>query len=873
MWSFFRVWSIFAVVCLLGARLSLGQISVRLPTVQATVNTSGVVPVEVGDLTGQSVTAFQFIVTYDPTIIEITGVSGDGTLSDGKLLLENTSVPGQISVSSASDFAFEGMGTLVNLEVNYLTEGTTALAFESFMFNEGSPASTPSNGSLTVVAGNVPTTIDVSLPASLNGRVGQPVTIPVRVGDVTGESIISYQFTFTFDPGKLEVSGINVNGTLSEGAAPVTNLISPGAYNVTWIHTNALAGSGVLIEITVVPLSEGNASVDLESFMFNSGTPAAEVTGGVLNIAGNEGESISITLPETSGTVSQPLLIPVLAGSVTGKSINAIEFTVSYDPEILRVDDIAQAGTLTSGETAILNTSTPGSLQISWASVTPLDGSGVLLHIQATPLKVGTSALAFDSFRFNEGSPAATLSSGSVTVVEGNDGARISLPKGLEGARGSQISIPVFTEDLTGKNVTSFAFTLAFDDAVLDIEALDLEGTLLEGGNVLLDNGTSGQIIVSYSASEDIAGFGVLLNLVATLKNPGTSDLSFVSFQLDNNTVPLSTVSGTVTVDGQAAFLQVVHNSPDVTLVDLYINDEKQLDGIAYTEATSFIDVNATAATIDIVADEDADNTSPLVTTTVTLENGKDYVAVLNGLLSGEGNTAVGLVVQESQRQAANENSLGLVFFQGSPDAPPVNAYLVEGSANNRVFTIAEGISFGQGRLTQEFLPGIYNIELTHENGSRIGIYRADLSRTGGASLLFMAQGFVQPSASQPGLSMTAYAPNGQAISLPSAQPVNNEQVELYPEGFQLRENYPNPFSRHTAIRFDLPESAFVKIQVFDMTGRNVMSLPGRLYTAGKDHEFQIQSSGLASGAYLYRLIAEGARQVYTQSRKMTVVN
>ena len=89
-------------------------------------------------------------------------------------MLENTSVTGQISVSSASDFDYVGSGALLNLEVNFLSAGTTTLTLDSFMFNEGTPVATLTNGSVTVTSGGGgPDPVNISLPSNLTGTVNE----------------------------------------------------------------------------------------------------------------------------------------------------------------------------------------------------------------------------------------------------------------------------------------------------------------------------------------------------------------------------------------------------------------------------------------------------------------------------------------------------------------------------------------------------------------------------------------------------------------------------------------------------------------------------------------------------------------------------
>ncbi len=79
----------------------------------------------------------------------------------------------------------------------------------------------------------------------------------------------------------------------------------------------------------------------------------------------------------------------------------------------------------------------------------------------------------------------------------------------------------------------------------------------------------------------------------------------------------------------------------------------------------------------------------------------------------------------------------------------------------------------------------------------------------------------------------------------------------------------PNPFNPTTVIRFDLPEAAKVKLDVFDVGGRRVgVDLAStRVYSPGA-HEITFEGSGLPSGVYFYRVTAEE----YTASGKMVLM-
>ncbi len=90
---------------------------------------------------------------------------------------------------------------------------------------------------------------------------------------------------------------------------------------------------------------------------------------------------------------------------------------------------------------------------------------------------------------------------------------------------------------------------------------------------------------------------------------------------------------------------------------------------------------------------------------------------------------------------------------------------------------------------------------------------------------------------------------------------------EAVPAAFALRQNYPNPFNPTTQIRFDLPESAQVRLDVFNSLGQRVATLVNETKSAGS-HEISFDAEHLSSGHYIYRLEASG--EVFT--RTMTLI-
>ncbi|HOJ18414.1 MAG TPA: glycosyl hydrolase family 18 protein [Ignavibacteriaceae bacterium] len=81
------------------------------------------------------------------------------------------------------------------------------------------------------------------------------------------------------------------------------------------------------------------------------------------------------------------------------------------------------------------------------------------------------------------------------------------------------------------------------------------------------------------------------------------------------------------------------------------------------------------------------------------------------------------------------------------------------------------------------------------------------------------------------------------------------EADNLKPSAFDLRQNYPNPFNPSTMISYQLPVTAQVTLKVFDVLGNEVVSLVNQQQEAGS-YNVTLDASTLASGTYIYRLIA-----------------
>ena len=92
------------------------------------------------------------------------------------------------------------------------------------------------------------------------------------------------------------------------------------------------------------------------------------------------------------------------------------------------------------------------------------------------------------------------------------------------------------------------------------------------------------------------------------------------------------------------------------------------------------------------------------------------------------------------------------------------------------------------------------------------------------------------------------------------------------PVAFALHGNYPNPFNPTTTLRIDLPQAAIVAVEVVDVLGRTVLTLPGQPVEAGFHREIELAAGALASGTYLYRVFVETGGKTQSWTGRMTLV-
>jgi hypothetical protein len=107
-------------------------------------------------------------------------------------------------------------------------------------------------------------------------------------------------------------------------------------------------------------------------------------------------------------------------------------------------------------------------------------------------------------------------------------------------------------------------------------------------------------------------------------------------------------------------------------------------------------------------------------------------------------------------------------------------------------------------------------------------------------------QSFTIPCSSQP--STVAFDPDGWILK--RVYPAS----DIPPTVIALEQNYPNPFNAGTKIKYSVPRTEQVSLQIYDILGRRIATLVDTKQISGL-YEVEWSPGSLASGVYVYRLI------------------
>jgi len=322
---------------------------------------------------------------------------------------------------------------------------------------------------------------------------------------------------------------------------------------------------------------------------------------------------------------------------------------------------------------------------------------------------------------------------------------------------------PTLLEDLTYGDVTADYLSVAAEEKVFTVSPADSDTPIAAFQADLSGLGGSAATVLASGFLDPAANQnGPAFRLIAALPNGNV-----VTFQ------PPTTQA------------QLIHNAADpaADTVDIYFDQQKQLDDVAFRSATPFMDVPA-AVDIDVgVAPSGSDGPDDIVASqTVTLSSDSSYTVVANGVLNPDAFAdnpdgepiALEFFVEAGAKTSASSGEVDLRAVHGATDAPTVDI------AENGT-TLLDNLTYRDVTADYLSVAAEEKVLSVTPGGSQaiVESFSVDLSGLGGNAATVLASGFLDPEDNQdgPAFRLIGALPNGTVVTFEPAKVIPLQQA------------------------------------------------------------------------------------------------
>lgn len=305
------------------------------------------------------------------------------------------------------------------------------------------------------------------------------------------------------------------------------------------------------------------------------------------------------------------------------------------------------------------------------------------------------------------------------------------------------------------------------------------------------------------------------------------NDIAFVSTPGDSDLIVTATVvRGNFAFNGQSIFMTTSSNYGIGVDYSYSINDTRYLQ-MPRIAATGYLNRNVMVASRRLYQNGDWD--PYYYYSTNYARNAATFSS--NGYIDNSADTTLTIDLK------ARSGSLNNFLFAFSNKSGNTGRALVEG----RMFTMGT-----LGSTYQANPPGTYG---TGSFGAPVAGFR---NVNGDSCIIGWGNS-------------TGFGYNVMGGSNGSVTGIGNNSIIA--GDFSLGQNYPNPFNPTTKISFNIQQSSFVKLTVYDALGKAVAQLVNRNIDAGT-HSVEFNAASLPSGVYYYKLEANG----FSDVKKMMMI-
>jgi len=459
---------------------------------------------------------------------------------------------------------------------------------------------------LLIISNPVLAQVPVNINAPNSVTVGSTFTAQVVVGDVVDLDVA--HFMFEFDPNILQLVDVNAGSLMSSaGLTKNTNTLGKVIVMLNMPGFQGASGAGAITDIELQALKEISCS-DLKLSAVTLGDTSAQPipavvvqTARVCVIGESPGiVAANITPPDTI-TAGDNFVANINISDVS--DLDTANFTLAFAPTVIQLVAVGK-GSLMADAKLTFNANTPGKVEVAlnMPDLNSVSGLGTIADIefQAVGLPGSSCDLKLLSISLgNTDAQAIPVSAGEPEPVELIGPGAVSVSMSCPNAVRTGDSFTAYVKVAQVANMDTASFTLAFDEAVLQVKDVT-HGSLTPTANVTFNSNVPGKVdaAVNMPAVSGVSGVGTIAAIeLQAIGDVGTaSDLALSDVSLGDATaraIPVQLVQTSATVN-------VIADAPPQVTVSVNAPNRVAVNQTftAYVEITQVTDLDVAQFTL-----------------------------------------------------------------------------------------------------------------------------------------------------------------------------------------------------------------------------------------------------------------------------------
>ena len=864
---------------------------------------TGTVTVTVNSVNDAPVVADAILATDEDTAATLTL---SGTDADGDALTFAVTQPANGTVTLS--------GTTASYTPNANFNGSDSFTFTA---NDGTVNSNTATVSITVNPVNDAPTAN---PGTASTVEGQGVAFNLSGSDPDGDALT---YTISTQPS----NGTVIQSGASVSYLPTGNYFGTDSFGFT-VSDGTLTSAEAIVTITITgtndaPVAQNGSATTAEDTAVEITLSATDPDGDTLTYTASDPANGSVSVSGDKATYtptenyngSDAFTFTVSDGMETSTATVSITITAVNDlPTVdAKTAMVAEDGSV---EITLTGADVDGDALTFSAASNPTNGSVSISGSTAT-YTPAADFVGEDSFTYlaNDGTADSQPATVAVTVTPVND-APVAADVSVSGDEDTSITVTLSATDGDGDSVTfsvatepsngsvsisgdvatytpaaNFNGSDSFTYTASDGTESSAEATASFTVNPVNDAPTAQSVVVETTSDasidvtlsgEDVDGdaltfavstdpiFGSVSlsgNVATYTADQGFQGTDAFAFTVSDGTETSAPASVTIQVLAPNTFTIQFINAGGGGLtgaLDVYYGSQKVATGLAAGSATALTEQPLGGSDIFLAASPSTGTGDAFVSFTAPWSQGDEATAVFAGVGSNPANAQ--MIDYSTSASAASPSMVDGRVVHASSQSPVVDVTTItQDKDHTPLMTVASGLTFASVSSVFAQAPEVYVYRVT-AGATTVGEFQLDLAPAAGEMVAFV----IMDDAAGGAPVLRGYRPDGSAIDMGVVTDVQTDTS--LPSEFVLRGNYPNPFNPTTTISFDLPETGDVQVDVLDLLGRSMMSIPSQSMSAGVNRTVSIDAADLTSGIYMYRVLVRGASNTWVKSGTMTLI-